>query len=178
VSLESECQWVLVAHLGRTWGNGGALTAIPLTSRPERFQQLGEVFLFREGAPVGPGGFQVEWVRQHARAWVFKFKGIDSISDAEALERSEVRLPIAERLTLEDGEHFVEDLIGCEVVERESGKALGVVTGWQDAGGPGLLEVGGDLLVPFVHSICVDIDTRAKRIVVNLPEGLKELNRS
>ena len=34
------------------------------------------------------------------------------------------------------------------------------------------------VLIPFVRSICVVIDAEAKRIEVDLPEGLKDLNRS
>lgn len=179
MSPPEENQWVTIARLGRAWGNRGGLAAISLSSRPERFQQLGEVFLFHEGKPVGVGGFQVESVREHARAWIFKFRGVDTISDAEPLEHAEVRIPLAERLAVAEGEHYVSDLMGCEVNERCSGGRLGVVTGWQEAGGAGLLEVGdGDdkLLVPFARSICVEVDTRAKRILVDLPEGLKDLN--
>ena len=180
MSLQEENQWVTIARLGRVWGSRGGLAAVSLSSRPERFQQLGEVFLFREGKPVGVGGFQVESVREHARAWIFKFRGVDTISDAELLEHAEVRLPLAERLAVAEGEHYVSDLMGCEVSDRSTGGRLGVVTGWQEAGGAGLLEVGeGDakLLVPFARSICVEVDTRAKRILVDLPEGLKDLNR-
>jgi 16S rRNA processing protein RimM len=179
VSPPEENQWVTIARLGRAWGSRGGLAAISLSSRPERFQQLGEVFLFREGKPVGVGGFQVESVREHARAWIFKFRGVDTISDAELLEHAEVRIPLAERLAVAEGEHYVSDLMGCEVMDRGTGGRLGVVTGWQEAGGAGLLEVGeGDdrLLVPFARSICVEVDTRAKRILVVLPEGLKDLN--
>jgi len=38
--------------------------------------------------------------------------------------------------------------------------------------------IEGGLLIPFVRSICVEIDPAAKRIAVELPEGLKDLNRS
>ena len=45
-----------------------------------------------------------------------------------------------------------------------------------------LLEVqsaeGGEILVPFARSICVSIDPAAKRIIVELPEGLEDLNRA
>ena len=173
-------QWVTIARLGRAWGNRGELTATLLTSRPERFQQLREVFLFREELPVGEGGLRLESVWEHGRAWIFKFRGVDTISQAEALEHSEVRIPAAERLPAADGEHYVSDLLGCEVRDRVTGELLGTVTGWQDAGGTGLLEVGDGeepLLIPFARSMCVEIDTAAKRIVVNLPEGLKDLNR-
>ena len=180
MSLQDENQWVTIARLGRAWGSRGGLIAFSLTSWPERFQQLGEVFLFLHGAPVGGGRFQVESVREHSRAWVFKFRGVDTISAAELLTGAEVRIPFAERVSLEEGEHYLSDLIGCEVRDRRTGDLVGHVTGWQDAGGSGLLEVGNGkepLLVPFARNICVDIDTVAKRIVVELPEGLKDLNR-
>jgi 16S rRNA processing protein RimM len=166
---------VTIARLGRAWGNRGALAAMSLTGKPERFQRLGEVFLFREGAPVG--AFQVESVAEHVREWIFKFRGVDTISQAELLERSEVRLPMEERVTLDEGEFFLADLIGCEVRERATGDLVGVVTGWEDAGSGGLLEVDERMLIPFARSICLEIDPQAKRILVNLPEGLKDLNR-
>ena len=40
-----------------------------------------------------------------------------------------------------------------------------------------LLAVEGGLSIPFARAICKTIDTAAKRIVVELPEGLKDLNR-
>jgi 16S rRNA processing protein RimM len=176
VSLPEETQWVAVARLGRAWGIRGQLAAVSLTSKPERFQKLREVFLFREGQAVEPVRFQVESVREHLRGWLFKFRGVDTISQAELLERSEVRIPVEQRLVLEPSEHYVSDLMGCEVRDRATGDLVGVVTDWVDAGGSGLLDVGEGLLVPFTRSICVEIDTRAKRILVNLPEGLKDLN--
>jgi ribosomal 30S subunit maturation factor RimM len=51
------------------------------------------------------------------------------------------------------------------------------VTGWQDAGGSILLEVGPDLLIPYVPAICRGVDVAGRRIQVELPEGLEDLNR-
>ena len=113
----------------------------------------------------------------HSGTLIFKFRGIDTISDAEALARAEVRVPVAERAPLEAGEYFESDLVGCEVVDRRSGESLGRVTKLEDGGGTGLLVVNGGLLIPFARSICVEIDPAAQRIVVELPEGLKDLNR-
>jgi 16S rRNA processing protein RimM len=108
---------------------------------------------------------------------IFKFRGVDSISDAEPLAGAEVRVPLSERAPLEPGEFFQSDLVGCEVVDRRTGESLGRVSGWEESGGPGLLVVEGGLLIPFARAICVEIHTEARRIAVELPEGLKELNR-
>jgi 16S rRNA processing protein RimM len=172
----SEAQWVTVALLGKTRGNRGELTALALSSKPERYETVREVYLFGTGAREAGEKQEVESAWFHDGTLILKFRGVDSISDAERLCGCEVRVPIAERARLEEGEFFESDLIGCEVVERPTGQSLGRVSAWQDAGGAGLLVVG-DLLIPFAREICVEIDPAARRIAVQLPEGLKDLNR-
>ncbi len=154
------------------------MAAESFSSGPERFDDLPEVKLF------GPDGaearsIEIESVWQHRGALIFKFRGVDSISEAELLARHEVRIPIESRAPLPEGEFYLSDLIGCEVVERGGGR-VGVVSGWREVGGPALLEVETPdrrepMLVPFAKAICVEIDPAARRIVVELPEGLKDL---
>ena len=175
---QPEDGWVAIAVLGKTRGNRGEVTAVALSSKPERYQELKDVYLFGES---GEGGrkLEVESTWFHGGTLIFKFRGIDTISDAESLARTEVRVPAGERTTLDPGEFFESDLIGCEVVDRRTGSSLGQVTRWDDCGGCGLLVVGPqDLLIPFARSICIEIDPAARRIGVELPEGLQELNRS
>jgi len=165
-------EWVTVAVLGRVRGNRGELTAIPL-SKPERYAELREVYLFPEGSRRG-----VESAWFHENRLILKFRGVDTISEAELLVGCEVRVPRAERMALDPGEYFESDLIGCEVIEREGGAPLGRVVALQDGGSSGVLEVAGGLLIPFVRDICVAIDPEARRIVVSLPPGLKEINQA
>ncbi len=185
MNLPDSSGWVAVALLGKTRGNRGEITAQALSSKPERYQLLREVFLVREGpAPGHAGGsgplrgerFEVESSWFHRGALILKFKGVDTISDAELLSGAEVRVPISERTPLEEGEFFQSDLIGCELMDRRTGDSLGRVSGWEDAGGSGLLVTDAGWYVPFARSICVEIDPVARRIVVELPEGLKDLN--
>ena len=170
-----EDAWVTVARLGKTRGNRGEITALALSDRPERYQALSQVYLCGTAAPLP---HQVEHTWFHNGMLIFKFQAVDTISDAELLVGMEVRIPLAERTKLEAGEFFQSDLVGCEVVDRKSGARLGRVEAWQDGGGSGLLVVEGGLLIPFARSICVEIDVEARRIVVELPEGLRELNPS
>ena len=165
--------WVTVAVLRKTRGNRGEITAVALSSKPERYQALREVYLFGSGEP-----YQVESAWFHNGTLVLKFRGVDTISEAAKLAGAEVRITESERAALEPGEFFQSDLVGCEVVERRTGASLGRVTGWEDSGGPGLLIVEGGLMIPFARSICVGIDVAARRITVELPEGLKDLNPS
>jgi 16S rRNA processing protein RimM len=161
--------------LGRPRGNRGELTAVSLSSKPERFARLREIRL--AGLAGDRASYEVEEVWEHSGELVFKFKGVDSISDAEKLRGAEVQVPRSERVELDPGEYFHSDLIGCEVHDRVSGRTIGKVTNFEEFGGPPLLEIdGGRMLIPFVKAICVDIRPDEKVIHVEIPEGLEDIN--
>lgn len=144
---------------------------MPLSQRS--FESLPEVI-------AGGRRLTVENVWDHEGKLVFKFEGIDSISDAESLAGCDVCVPREERAPLEEGAFYVSDLIGCEVLDFRSGKHLGAVTGWHEFGPAPLLEVrtpeDKELLIPFARSMCREIAPEQRRIVVELPEGLLDLN--
>lgn len=171
----SDAAWVAVALLGKTRGNRGEITALALSSKPERYESLREVYLF--GEDENPAKYEVESTWFHDGTLIFKFRGVDSIADAERLSGAEVRVPISERVALDPGEFFESDIVGCEVVDRRTGESLGRVEAWEDAGGPGGSLVLGDWMIPFARDICVEIDPASKRIAVELPEGLKDIQR-
>jgi len=123
---------------------------------------------------------ELESVWDHRGGLIFKFRGVDSISDAEELTGAEVRIPASARRVIEPGEYFESDLVGCEVFERLTGERVGVVKALQQFGGPPLLDVegpDGSVPIPFARAICPVIDIEARKILVDLPEGLKELSR-
>jgi 16S rRNA processing protein RimM len=164
-------EWVTVARLVRARGNRGELAALDLTSRPGRLESLRRVWLFGPGTP-----YEVEEVWRHEGKPVFKFRGIDTIGDAEPLAGAEVRVPLEERAPLDQGEYYQSDLVGCEVFEP-GGRRLGAVTEFHEYGGTPLLELEDGLLIPFARAIGIEIDVAGRRIVAGVPEGLKDLNR-
>ena len=164
-------EWVTVAVLGRPRGNRGEVTATGYSSHPDRYARLSTVHLFGDGKP-----YTLEKVWTHDGRLVFKFQGVDCISEAELLRGAEVRVPKAERLTLDDGEFFLADLVGCELRDRVSDKLYGKVTGWEEGGAQVLLDIDdGKMLVPFVKAICTEIHPELGWIKVDLPEGLDSL---
>jgi 16S rRNA processing protein RimM len=145
-----------------------------LSDHRERFAHLGTV-------TVGGRPLEVENAWWHGERLILKFRGIDSMSDAEALAGAEVEIPAEERTALDANEYFLSDLIGCAVIDQKTGQRVGVVDGWTETGGPLLLTVkaegsGVEILIPFARAICREIDVAAKRIVADLPEGLTGLN--
>jgi 16S rRNA processing protein RimM len=118
---------------------------------------------------------EVEQAWMHGDQLILKFAGIDSISDAEKLAGCDVAIPFEQRAALDEDEVYLSDLVGCEVSDT-TGRSLGMVTEFEETGGTPLLHVGSKLLIPFAKAICTTIDTANKRIVVNLPDGLLDLN--
>jgi 16S rRNA processing protein RimM len=172
-----DVNWVAVGRILRERGRIGEVTAEIYSSQPGRAEKLKDVML-------GLGGLrrpvQVERLWYHNGRPVFKFYGIDSISDAEIWRGAELLAPASERARPEQGEYSHDELIGCEIWGPQP---LGIVRGVEDYGSQILLRVekyaeknaGGEMLVPFVKAICREIDVARKVIRVELPEGLAEL---
>ena len=114
---------------------------------------------------------------QHGR-WVAKLKNIDSISEAERWIGGRIWIPKKDWPEAEEGSFYSYDLEGCAVYRE--GEDIGTVVEVLDYGSTTLLRLdreGEEILIPFARSFLKKIDTRAKRIDVELPEGLLEVNR-
>jgi 16S rRNA processing protein RimM len=76
------------------------------------------------------------------------------------------------------GMFYRHDLIGCRV-ETRTGAAVGIVRDVEGTVGGSRLVVDGargEILIPLAGEICPTIDPDGKRIVIDPPEGLIELN--
>ncbi len=125
---------------------------------------------------------QVEEHWFHKGGVVLKFKGVDSISDAEQLAGMDLQIPQEQRAELESGAAYVSDLVGCEVLVRTADGlvAIGSVTDVQfGAGEAPLLVVKGktrdgeqEYLLPYAEEFLRLTDFERRRIEMELPEGL------
>jgi 16S rRNA processing protein RimM len=116
---------------------------------------------------------EIEFFRRQSGRPVFKLRGIDDRSAAEAIVGAELRMAVEQLPSLAEGSFYTFDLKGCDVfVEPE--RRIGVVVDVLDSGGSGLLRVdrdGVELLIPFVAAFLKRVDIAGKRIDVELPEA-------
>jgi len=167
----------VVGRIARAHGNRGQVIVNLDTDFPEtRFRTGAELFVKR-GAAVER--MVVATVRFQRDRPVVGFDGVDSMNAAEALAGLELRIPADRLAALPDGSYYHHDLVGC-VVSTTAGETVGEVEGVEGtAGGSRLIVKGprGEVQVPFAIEICRVIDPAAKRIVIEPPEGLLDLNR-
>ncbi|HPW19019.1 MAG TPA: ribosome maturation factor RimM [Candidatus Aminicenantes bacterium] len=126
----------------------------------------------------GPEAFAVESFRIDRNAPFLKLKGIETLAQADALAGAEVFAAAADFGRPAPGSFFVFEVLGSRVVTRD-GTAVGEVSGLLEPGGPVLLVVrrgAGDVYVPFAEGIVVEVVPEERRIVIDPPDGLLELN--
>ncbi|GMQ97586.1 MAG: ribosome maturation factor RimM [Acidimicrobiia bacterium] len=109
--------------------------------------------------------------------YLLHLSGIDTRNDAEALVGIQFVVDKSERRELDGDEWWVEDLVGCIVFDAD-GKRLGAVTEVVSGAAQDRLVVetsdGTHGEIPLVAQLVPDIDIAARRITVDLPEGLIE----
>ena len=113
-----------------------------------------------------------------ADRWVVAFDNVTTVEEAEGLRGIELRIPEDARMPLGPDEYYLYDLVGCEV-RTAAGVEIGRVQAVYTGAGGALLSVdrnGAEVLVPLVKTMCPEIDVAARRIVVDPPEGLLDVN--
>ena len=160
----------------KTQGRHGEVAVEVHSDVPDRFQPGLRLFALAEDEIRRE--LQVEELWPHKGLLVLKFAGIDSISDAEELIGCELQVPRRQRAQLESGWTYVSDLIGCVVFDggREIGKIEDVKFGAGEA--PLLIVRAGrkEYEIPYAEAYLESVSLEQKRISMQLPEGMLELD--
>lgn len=188
----SECRWsslsatadaeswtslVAVGHVARAHGLAGmVVVAAESEFAGDRFQR---------GAILQAMASSVrrELVVEHAAPfqdrWLVKFEGVEDRTAAESLRGMELRVAAESLPPLPADVFYHHALVDCEVVTT-LGKVVGRVTRVDGSAGQSVLVVDDgtdDVLIPLAKALCPEIDPARRRIVVDPPAGLLELNR-
>ena len=167
---------VLVGRIARPHGIRGHVIVTPDTDFVEDRFQTGATFWTRSDR--GNEVLTVNSARLQNGRPVIGFEGFEKIEAVERLAGLELRVPEDSLLPLDAGAYYVHDLVGC-AVETISGEPVGEVKRVEGGAGASVLSVEGrrgEVLVPLAADICVEVDIGGRRIRINPPEGLLELN--
>lgn len=177
----AEPERLVVGHVAKVHGNRGEVFVWPLTDRPETVFGTGRELLLGDeqgGAEDEPSLLVVEQAREFKRGLLVKLAGVDTRTQAEALARRYLLVPVAALDPLEDGEIYYHQLLGA-AVETVAGEVVGRVREVYETEPAHLLEVEGPggkrHLVPFTERVVRQVDAGARRVVIDPPPGLLEL---
>jgi len=169
-----EPRYLAVGQIVRPHGVRGELRVKVLTDYPERLGQHAYFYVTPPGRPEAAQRYPVEDMRWHRRTLLLKLGGCDDRNAAEELRDMLVQIPIEEAVPLEEGEYYHFQLIGMHV-ETEGGKQLGQVAEVLETGTHDVYLVrgrGGEVLLPAVEDVVLELDLEQKRMIVRLLPGM------
>jgi 16S rRNA processing protein RimM len=167
---------VLVGRVARPHGIRGQVIITPETDFVEDRFQAGAILWCQTAR--GIERLSIDSMRVQKGRPIVGFEGFTRIEDVERLAGVELRVPEQALQPLGDGAYYHPQLIGC-VVDTVGGERVGDVVGVSGGSSGSLLEIvgpRGQVLIPFAVDICVEIDVQAKRIRIDPPEGLLDVN--
>src|SRR5437763_10512601 len=113
---------MVLGEVAAPFGGRGEMKVQPLTDHPDRFSSLRRVYLGSEHRP-----YDVGRARLHKRQVVLTLSGITTPEDVDKLRGLDVSIPRSEAVPLQEGEYYLEDLIGMTVQTTE-GAEVGRIT--------------------------------------------------
>ena len=160
---------VIVARVNGPHGREGALSVELLSDLPGRFDVGRE--LIADGTPrvitdarqTGP-----------SRALI-RLEGINNRGQAAGLTGKFLFAAPNDDISLDEGEFFHYQLIGMRV-RAEDGEELGEIQEILETGSNDVYIVrgpSGEVLIPAIRHVVLDVDTSARVMLVRLPDGLR-----
>ena len=169
---------VTVGRVTRPQHNRGQVVVVSETDfAGERFAAGATVYTCRDAAVKA---LTVRDSREQDGRWVVGFDGFETINDAETLRGLELKIPAESLHGLPAGSYYAHDLVGCEV-STVAGERVGVIERVDLGTGIPMLVIAGasgEVLVPFSEAFCRRVDVTGRRVEIDPPSGLLELNRS
>ncbi len=165
---------ILIGRVARAHGNKGQVIVNLDTDFPDDRFAVGVTLL------VGPAATprRITSARFHQGRPVIGFEGIETMDDADRLAEAELKVPAATLRPLPEKTYYRHDLVGCEVQDTE-GRRIGEVAAVEGSIEMSRLVINaphGEVLIPLVDEICVEVAPAERRIRIKAPDGLIELN--
>jgi len=169
-----EPSYVVVGQVRRPHGIRGEVRVEILTDYPERIAQHDYLYLAHPETPDDVERYELESVRPHKGVLLVKLAGCDDRDTAEELRGMLVQVPLEDAVPLEEGEYYHFQLEGMDVV-TETGEWLGRVGEVLRGGAHDVYLVRGprgEILLPAVEDVILELDLEARKMTVHLLPGL------
>ncbi|MBN1875432.1 MAG: 16S rRNA processing protein RimM [Anaerolineae bacterium] len=187
-----EPRYLAIGRILRPHGIDGELRMEILTDYPERVARLRFVYVgnadymdadVRPDVGIRPDvrirRYHLRSARLHKDALLIKLEGCEDRNTAETFRGAVVAVSVDDAIPLDEGEYYHFQMVGTRV-ETETGEVLGEVVDVLST--PNVNDVyvvhgpRGELLLPAIKDVILDLDLDARRMVVHLIPGLVDID--
>lgn len=167
-----------IGKIINTFGIKGEVKVFPYTDDIRRFDDLTEFYLSTnddasdtefDGAQI----YKKSSVKYSKGIALLGIIGIDTIEKAKIILHNNIYVNRKNAVKLNDGECYVQDLIGADAVLDE--KIIGKVTSIMKTGANDVLEVNmndKEILIPLVNDFIIKLEPQENKVILKTIEGL------
>lgn len=152
-----------------THGIRGEVKIMPYTDTPELLAEFDRLFIGKNKDEL-----YIERSRVFKNMVIVKIEGVDTPEAAEKL-RNKLLYMHRDDLELDNDTYFIQDLIGLEVRDADSGKVYGVIADVMQTGANDVYVVKGEdreYLVPAIADVVVSTDVENDVMTIRPLDGL------
>ncbi len=164
-----------VGVITSTHGIAGEVKVYPTTDDVNRFKKLKKCILKTERETHE---LDINGVKFFKNMVILKFKQFNNINQVEKFRNGELYVTRENAIPLEEGEYYICDLIGLNVVDEE-GNNIGVISDVLQTAANDVYEVetsnGKKHLIPAIKQCILKVDLENKVMNVHILEGLLDL---
>ncbi len=154
-------------------GIKGEVKVYPWADYPEFLEEFDRFYIQKNKMHFQ--AMNAEQVRCHKNMVIIKFEGVDTVEMARNYIGKIVYID-RDEIELEEGTYFIEDLIGCTVINDETSEEIGEVIAVDNFGASDVYTIkdknGKEYMFPAVDEFLVSTDIEAKQIKVKVIEGM------
>lgn len=162
-------QYLEIGKVVGTHGLKGELRVDPWCDSPQFLCQFKHLYLAK-----GNTRLEVK-SRPHKNIAIVKVKGVDTIEDADKL-RNKILYMNRNDAKLDDGEYFIQDLMGMDVVDVDNGNLYGTLTDVFKTGANDVYQVTDnnkkDYLIPVIDDVVINISLDENKVYIRPLKGI------
>ncbi len=163
---------VCVGRILKSYGVKGEIVVVPETEYPETLVEYKYFYIKYKGEIKR---LDIEIAKESRRRFIFKFKEIETIEKAKAIEGHYLFVKREDLMEPDDEGFYVFDLEGLTAFD-EKGEKVGVLDTVMKRKPYDYFiivnEKGKEIILPAIKEYIKEIDFENEKIIINIPEGL------
>lgn len=164
-------EFLEVGQIVGTHGIRGEMRVNPWADSPEFLKQFKTMYFDKKGEK----SLKVIAARPHGNVVILKADGIDTVEAASALRNKVLYIRRADA-KIAEGSYFIEELIGCEVLDADDESiCYGTLSDVSETGANDVWHIekdGTEYLIPAIPDVVINADVANNKVIIRPLKGI------